>query len=340
MSKHNAYHKESGNAVVVVLVVLVIAAVGGLAYLSGQMGGKDKEGAASSEVASAAAAEGSTQAATQTAAGEQPQLNVKPGNPVVAKLNGDDITRVDVFNFIQQLPPNVRQQPVQQLFPLAQDQVITARIIDAKTKGVKLDNDPEVKKQLAAAKEQIVRAAYINNAVTKKLTDVRLKEAYAQYVNQFPDIDEVKARHILVESEAKAKEIIAKLDEGGSFEDLAKEHSTDGTAENGGDLGYFSKNDNLVPEFLEAAFEVKVGEFSKKPAKTQFGHHIIKIEEQRKRPPADFEAAKPFLEGELRRVVLNEVIEGWRKDMKIERFDINGDAIEPAAGDEAAAPAQ
>ncbi|GJL84583.1 MAG: hypothetical protein DHS20C02_03580 [Micavibrio sp.] len=338
MSKHNAYHKESGNAVVIVLVVLVIAAVGGLAYLSGQMGGKDKDGAAASQVASVQQANPGAQAA---AAGEQPEpLNVKPGNPVVAKLNGDDITRVDVFNFIQQLPPNVRQQPVQQLFPLAQDQVITARIIEAKTKGVKLDNDPEVKKQLAAAKEQIVRAAYINNAVTKKLTDERLKTAYDQYVKQFPDIDEVKARHILVEDEAKAKEIIAKLDAGGSFEELAKEHSTDGTAANGGDLGYFSKNDNLVPEFLEAAFQLKVGELSKKPAKTQFGYHIIKIEEQRKRPPADFETAKPFLEGELRRVVLNEVIEEWRKDMKIERFDINGDAIEPAAGGDAAAPAK
>ncbi len=344
ISKQNAFRNESGNAVVAVLVVLVIAAVGGLVYLSNQSGmlkgksGAQNDTASAEQTAAAGEAAGEEQAAaTQTAAGEEgqtqtPSADIKPGNPVVAKLNGTDITRVDVFNFIQNLPPNVRQQPVQQIFPLAQDQVITAKIIEEKTKGVNLDGDPEVQKQIEAAKEQIVRGAYINNEVSKRIGEDRIKKSYDDYVKNFPDIEEIKARHILVADEAKAKEVIAKLDAGGKFEDLAKEFSTDGTAANGGDLGYFSQKDNLVPEFLEGAFAVKVGEYSKAPTKTQFGYHVIKVEEQRKRPAADFETAKPFLENELRRVVLGEVLEEWRKEMKIERFDINGDAIEPSAG--------
>ncbi len=333
MSKQNAFHKDSGNAIVIVLVVLVVAAVGGLAYLSGQMLNKNKGSEQQQMAASAQPASGQAQAAQVNAQA------VQPGNPVVAKVDSQEITRGDVFSFIQQLPQETRKQPVQQLFPLAQEQVITARIVEAKSKKVNLDNDPEVKKRLDAAKEQIVRAVFINKEVEKKLTEERVKTTYEQYVKTFPEIDEVKARHILVETEKKAKDIVSQLNDGGAFETLAAEHSTDPTGKNGGELGFFAKNDNLVPEFVEAAFALQPGEYSKTPVKTEFGFHVIKIDEARKRPPADFETAKPFLESELRRVVLNEVIQEWREQAEIERFDINGAAIEPAAGGDAPAEA-
>ena len=127
--------------------------------------------------------------------------------------------------------------------------------------------------------------------------------------------------------------LIKQLNEGASFEELAKANSTDGTAANGGSLGYFAKTD-VVPAFGEAAFNLKVGEYTKKPVKTDFGYHVIRVEEQRKRPPASFEEIKPYLEGQVRRQILDETILEWRNQSEIQRFDINGDAIEPSAGEE------
>jgi peptidyl-prolyl cis-trans isomerase C len=337
MSTQNNFHKESGKAAVVALVVLAIVAVGALAFLSTQViNNKDGQQVAAADANQVGIP---TPADAQQVAEADPVI-VEPGNPTVASVNGENITRVDVFNFMQQLPPNMKQLPIQQIFPLSQEQVINARVITANTKGVSLENDPLVKEQLAAAKDQITRNVYIQREVEKRITEDRLKAAYDEYVKQFPDIDERQARHVLVDTEDKAKEVITKLNEGGDFATIAKETSQDATAQNGGELGFFAKGD-VVPEFAEAAFATSIGEYTKKPVKTQFGYHVIKIEGERKRPPADFETAKPFLDAQLRRVVFDELIQDWREAAEIQRFDINGKPIEPSAGDEtpAAPPA-
>jgi peptidyl-prolyl cis-trans isomerase C len=169
--------------------------------------------------------------------------------------------------------------------------------------------------------------------VNKKISESRLKDAYEKYVKAFPDVQDVKARHILVKDEAKAKDLIKQLGEGKDFAELAKANSTDGTAQNGGELGYFAKTE-VVPPFADAAFALNVGEYSKTPVKTDFGYHVIKVEEKRKRPPAAYDEIKPLLETQLRREILEETVEAWRDDAQIERFDINGKPIEPAGGDE------
>ena len=336
-------HAEGGNAVVAVLVVLVLVAVGAVAYLSGNVGDKiaPESKTAMSEPASGEQAE-VAQAATEEAASpaeQAPQVEIKPGNPVVAKVNGQDITRLDVFNFMQTLGPQARQTPIDQIFPLVVDQVISSEIIGKKVAKVKLDNDPAVKAQLEAAKAQIVRGVFMQKEVEKAITDERLKTAYDAYVAGFPEIPELKTRHILVKEEKDAKDIIKQLKDGADFAALAKEKSVDATKENGGELGYISKQDQVIPEFLEAAFTQKIGEVSKKPVKSEFGYHVIEILESRMRPAADFEQAKPFLAAQLRNVVLNELVAKWRNEAEIEVFDINGDKIEPAAGDEAPVPA-
>jgi peptidyl-prolyl cis-trans isomerase C len=252
---------------------------------------------------------------------------------VVAKLKGGEVTRLEVFNFIQTLPPQTKQLPLEQLYPMALEQVINGKIIAEKTKNVNLDSDAEVKKQLAEAKKQITRNVYIEKLVSEKVSEERLKEVYEQYVKQFPDIQDVKARHILVKEESKAKELIKQLNEGKDFAELATANSTDGTAKNGGELGYFAKNE-VVPAFGEAAFALDVGQYSKKPVKTDFGFHIIKVEEKRKRPPAAYDDIKPYLETQVRRAILDETVQTWRDEADIERFDINGDKIEPSAGEE------
>lgn len=336
--------QERGNAVIVVLVVLLIVAVGAIAYMSTKMD-KGEKADASQQVASSMA--GKTEASAEQANAEDaaPEPVIEPGNPVVAKIDGQDVTRLDVFNFIQTLPPQTRQLPVTQLFPLAVDQVVNATLISKQVQGVNLDSDPAVKEQLAAAKSQIVRGVYVQKQVEKAITDERIKQAYENYAANFPKIPEVKTRHILVEDKDTAEDLIKQLKDGADFATLAKEHSTDATKENGGELGYISKQDQVIPAFLDKAFELKPGEMTDKPLKTEFGYHIIEVTDVRDRPPATLEQAKPFISAQLRGVVLNEIVQNWREKANVEVFDINGKPIEPAAGDETpaeeeAAPAE
>ncbi|HOO82404.1 MAG TPA: peptidylprolyl isomerase [Alphaproteobacteria bacterium] len=337
----NVRKNERGSAAIIALAVLVVIAIGAVAFLSGKIGYDDEAATtqtASSEPASGeqAASQGETKAATaaQEAPAEQPKMpEIKPGNPVVAKIGDKEVSRLDVFNFIQTLPPQTRQMPIDQLFPLALDQVVNTQIIGKKVSTAKLDDDPAVKQQLDLAKEQIVRGVFIQKQVEKAMTDERLKEVYDEYVKNFPEVPEVKTAHILVKDEALAKDILKQLNEGGDFAVLAKEHSIDATKDNGGSLGYISRQDQVIPEFLEAAFALKDGGISKEPLKSEFGYHIIKVEDERMRPPASFEQAKPFLASQIQAQVLNELMSSWRADAKVEVFDINGDAIEPAAGE-------
>lgn len=353
----NMNKSQRGNAVVIVLVVLAVVAVGALAYLSGNIATDDKmadtavvaaaetdtdaaedvavEDAAASEDAAADATtetDEETQTADATPAEDaaepaEPAMKIEQGNPVVAKVGGEDVTRLDVLNFVQTLPPNLRQLPLEQLFPLAQDQVVNAKVIESNVKADEVVDNEQVQRQLEETRKQILQRAYLEKIVSEKMTDKRLQKAYKKAVTDEPDVEEVKAAHILVKEEAKAKEIIAKLNEGGDFAELAKENSTDGTAENGGSLGYFAKAD-VVPEFADAAFSQKEGTYTKEPVKSQFGFHIIKVEEKRVRPKPSFEDSKPYLEQQLSRELLEETVEGWKKDAKIEVYDINGNPVE------------
>lgn len=331
MHKNSFFHNESGNAKIIGLVLVLAAAIGSFAFFATQNKGSKSsaaavETAAGSQDSASQAGNANQQADAGASAGE-----IKPGNPVVAKVDGSDITRLDVLNLIQGLPAQTKQMPVEQLFPLAVEQLVSAKLVEEKTQGINLDNDPDVQKQLEEAKKQIVRTVYLQKEVEKKLTDDKLKEAYDAYVKNFPDVQEVKASHILVKEESKAQDLIKQLDGGADFAQLAKDNSTDGTAKNGGALGYFSEKD-VVPAFGKAAFSIEPGAYTKTPVKTDFGYHVIKIEEKRKRPPAEFAQAKPFLEAQLRRLLLDQMVQEWRKQATIETFDINGNKIEPAAG--------
>ena len=304
---------EFGKAAAVVLIVVLVVCVGLVAFIYGKKSDTSSSG-------------------TQAAGTEE------QANPVVAVVNNQKIMRQDVLELMSSMPPQMRQIPLEQLYPIALEQSINNTIVDKKASRSGLGRDKDVKEQLARVKKQLVRAKFMENEVNERVTEDKLQEAYKSYVENFPEIEEVKAAHILVEDESTAKSLVTKLNNGESFEELAKENSKDGSAENGGDLGYFAKTD-VVPAFGEAAFTTEVGTYTKKPVKSDFGYHIIRVDEKRQRPPAEYEQAKPFLRQELQRVLLEEVLQDFRSEAKIERFDINGnplpEAQEPAAGEEA-----
>ena len=306
--------KKNKGPMIAVIAVVVLVALGGVFALTGK--GSTQNSEKMNEIAPASA--DASKAADNKV--------IEEGNPVVAVINGEEIHRSDVFNFIVTLPEQVRQMPLQTLFPLALEQVINNHVVTSKADTANLDNDPEVSTLASQAKEQIVRNVYVDRQIDEQITQKRLLKAYEDLLNQIGDVQETKARHILVEDETKAKELITKLDGGADFETLAKENSTGPTSENGGELGWFAKAE-MVPEFAEAAFALEPGTYTKEPVKTQFGWHVIKAEERRTRPEPEFEVVKPQLEAKLRQEVLAELIAGWQKEAKIEKFDINGEVV-------------
>jgi peptidyl-prolyl cis-trans isomerase C len=248
-------------------------------------------------------------------------------DPVVAKVDGQPIKRSEVLAFMKNIPPQMQQLPPETLFPVVLEQVINGKIVEEKASKTDVANDPEVAKRLAEAKEQIIRIVFMEHEINKNLTDTRLRKAYDKFAAEQGNIEEVKASHILVDKESEAKDIIKKLQAGAKFEDLAKEHSKDTANKSiGGDLGYFTK-DAMVKEFSDAAFAMKKGDVSKTPVKTQFGWHVIKVEDRRVRPVPDFDTVKSALEAQERRQILNELLESWRKSATVETFDINGNPV-------------
>jgi peptidyl-prolyl cis-trans isomerase C len=310
----------------VVAVVLALIVGGGVGYGAFEMMGKsaDPQSPESIEAAQNAAAEVSN---VEPAAAEK---TPSADDPVVAKVDGKTVLRSDVLDFIKTLPPQMQQVDPKQIFPMALEQVISGKIVDEKAMAEGLANDAEVQKRLAEAKVQIIRATYAEKAVEKEFSADKVKKAYDDMVAQMPKVDEVKASHILVDDEAKAKEIIGKLKGGAKFEDLAKEFSKDqSNSASGGDLGFFGQSD-MVKEFSDAAFKLNPNEFSQEPVKTQFGFHVIKVTDKRVRPAPNLDDIKTQLEGQVRRDILNGLVETWRKGSVVEQFDWDGNPLPKA----------
>jgi len=348
--------QSKNNMPIIIGVVALLAIAGGAAfYFSKNMTkGGDVAQTASNQTAPAAGSQ--TQSGEAAATPEEEQqvadeakagfngIEVKPGNPVVAKVDGQEISRVDVFRYIKMMPESVRQLPPQAIYPIALEQVVNTRLVQNKAENAGLENDPEVQQQLSMAKQQIIRSVYVQRALDGETSEGDLKNKYNEMVGKAPEIKEVKAAHILVDSEAKAKELITKIEAGEDFSKLAAENSGDpGNKDKGGDLGWFAKTD-MVPAFADPVFEMHKGDVSKTPIKTEFGYHVVKVEDTRDRPKPTFEQVKAQIRTELQREKLEKMLAEWKDVAKIEKFDINGDPLKeqpevaPAAG-EASQPA-
>src|SRR5438309_4849216 len=168
-------------------------------------------------------------------------------------------------------------------------------------------------------------------------TDDNMKKVYEDAAKQISGEQEVHARHILVETEDQAKKIEDELKKGADFAELAKKESKDPGASDGGDLGFFTK-DQMVPEFSAVAFALEPGKISD-PVKTQFGWHIIKVEEKRTRKAPDFEQVKPQIETYVVRKAQADYVAKLREAAKVERMDKPAEAAKTDAKPDPAKPA-
>ena len=214
-------------------------------------------------------------------------------DPVIARVNGAVIHRSDLDALRANLPPQVAQQDPNQLYPKLLDQLIALDLAAEAARKAKVQDQPHVKQMLAFNENELLANAYLADLARKDVTEAKLKERYDQYIKTSAPHEEVHARHILVPTEEEAKQIIDQLKKGADFAKLASEKTTDPAGKtSGGDLGYFGEKD-MVPEFAQAAFALKPGEFTQTPVKTQFGWHVIKVEDRRQAKPPPGPAPLP-----------------------------------------------
>jgi peptidyl-prolyl cis-trans isomerase C len=275
---------------------------------------------------------------TTTALAAPPAKAPAPaGNPVLATVNGDPIRMSDLATLAQGLSPREQQQmqqiPPEQLAGRLLENLISEKALLLQAKKEGLDRDPKVAKQIQASTDQILASAALRNAVLPKLTEDAIKAAYDKEYAGKPGEEEVHARHILVDSEAKAKDIIAQLDKGAKFEDLAKKYGDpkDASTQQGGDLGFFKKGD-MMPEFSTAAFGLKVNEYTHTPVHTHYGWHVIQVLETRISQPPAYDQIHDQLKQQLGQQLMAQTIQSARAAAKVQ-------IMKPPAPPAAAAPA-
>lgn len=268
-----------------------------------------------------ASASGATPAAAESETPTNPNL-------LIATVNGQKITLGDVQHAAANLPVQARQIQPSTLIPLLVNQLIDQKAIQIAAANESLQDKPEVKAAMQSAANSALQNAYLESKVSPQITEATVHDYYqSHYANQKPE-QEVHARHILVESEAQAKDIIKQLGHGADFGKLAAKLSKDkGSASaNGGDLGWFKRSD-MIPPFSDAAFSMKPNAISQEPVHSQYGYHVIQVLGTRTAPIPTFDQLHDQIRQELIRDKVRDVVQKAESQVKIVHYDAQGKPI-------------
>lgn len=240
--------------------------------------------------------------------------------PVVARVGDATITETEVSLAAADFANELAQVPEAQRRGILVNVLVDMELLAQAGEDAGLDKAPEFEKRVEFLRRRALRNAFVEQELVNSLTDEEVKAAYDRQIASFKPQEELRARHILVGSREEAEKIIAELDAGGSFEELAAENSTDGTAQNGGDLGYFSRG-QMVDPFEDAVFELEAGSYTKEPVETQFGWHVIKLEDKRMSAPPPLADVEDQVRTILLRQKFEETMAALRAKYKVEIVD-------------------
>lgn len=252
-------------------------------------------------------------------------LGLTEKKDVLAKVGRKSITRDDVQLRINSYPEQYREALSQEEnMPRILEQIVNEEtlILAAQKEGISTHEDfqKEVEDQKRELIINRILDVKVNNII--KVTDQEVEQFFQQNQAQFGELETRRAKHILVEDEATARNLLRQVRNGGNFETLAKNNSTDPTAQNGGDLGFFRRG-QLVKPFEDVAFELKKGQVSN-VVKTEYGYHIIKLEEINVRPKIEFADVKENIKSQLlsskRREASQQLLETIKSDLKVKVF--------------------
>ncbi len=278
------------------------------------------------------------------AAGTSVRAQDAAADPVVAKVGAVEIHESELKLGMAGLDPQLANLPDDQKRVAALSSIIDVKLLAADADKEGLKDTADFKQRLAFLTDRELHNAYFKKHVVDAVTPEEVKARYEKEIAAIEPQDEIRARHILVKTEEEAKAIIKDLDAGKDFVEIAKEKSTDPNKSEGGDLGYFAKG-RMVPEFEAAAFALEKGAYSKEPVKTQFGYHVIKVEDKRKQQPPALDQVEP----QVRQLVMRDkYLELLEKAKAAAPIDITDAALktaydavnkQEAEGAEEAAPA-
>ena len=258
-------------------------------------------------------------------AGEPAAEAAKPAAPdpekVIATIDGKPVTEADLALAQASVDQQYAQLPPEQRRAAAFMAIMEIRLLADKAIAQGLDKDQDFQRRMAFLQERALHSELIDKDVGAKITDEEVRARYDKQMAATPPVNEVKARHILVKTKEEAEAIIKQLDGGADFQKLAGEHTTDPSGKtSGGDLGYFAPG-QMVPEFEKAAFALNVGQYTKEPVQSQFGWHVILIEDKRAQQPPAFDTVKD----EVRNMVFREkyfaMVGDLRKAAKVDVTD-------------------
>ena len=235
----------------------------------------------------------------------------------VAIVNGKAVPKTRLDALAQQVAKAGRPVTPEMQGQL-RDEVIAREVFMQEAEKLGLSASDDFKTQLELARQTIlIRSLFAEYQLKNKATDADLKAEYDKFAATNGG-KEYKARHILVEKEADAKAIIASIKKGGKFEDIAKKQSKDpGSGANGGDLDWANPG-SYVPEFSEAMLKLTKGQMTENPVKTQFGFHIIKVDDIRDAKLPAFEELRPQIAQQIEQQRLGAYQQGLREKAKVE----------------------
>lgn len=256
---------------------------------------------------------------TSVAQAQQPEI---APDTVIATVNGEDVTMAEVER-LRASDQRLQQVPMAALIktPMFNNMVeylVGSRLILEKAKSEGFQDDPEVKQQMDAVRDEIIRTVFLERLADEATTEEAIAAKYEAFKESTPTEEEVRAAHILVETEEEARALIKQLEDGADFADLAKSESTGPSAPKGGDLGYFKREGQMVEPFAKAAFDLEAGAFTKEPVETQFGWHIIQVTDRRMSEPPALDEVRDQLANEIAQETLTEFVENLRASAEVE----------------------
>ena len=264
-------------------------------------------------------------------------------NQVVAEVDGHKFTYSQIMEAKASLPKQYQSAPDDKILPVLANQAVDTYLINKAAQAAGEAQKPDIQKAIAKATESIIAQGYLLEKVKPLITDAALKAKYDEVIKNFPQEKEVHLYHILVDNKETAVGVIKALKSGSDFKTLAKTKSKDETAKEGGDLSFFRKSE-LPKELGDAAFAMKSGSYSQEPVKTDFGWHVLKVEEFRDAKPPKFDEVKNELKGLMTQEAIVNLVKDLRKNAQIAFFDKDGKPLpqEVAAekSEAAAAPSE
>ncbi|WP_332065867.1 peptidylprolyl isomerase [Bartonella sp. CB189] len=239
---------------------------------------------------------------------------------VMAVIDGKNITAGQLDELALEINPNLASIPEEQRRITVLKAYIDMQVLTKEAISKGIDKTEAYSKRMAIMRDNVLQQLYFKQMVVDKILDTDLIALYDKEVAALPKEDEIKARHIVVGTKKEAENIIKQLNKGKNFEEIAKKSSIDGSASVGGDLDYFSHG-QMVKPFEDAAFSLKVGEYTKHPVETPFGWHIIKVEDRRLKQPPVFDDVKEMLRTQLIKERYQKLITDLRSKMDVKYPD-------------------